>query len=83
MGIEAKKLRLIEQIMHVNQESTLKRVQDLLKQERIEAYKANLHPTSIEELEEKLSQSEQDIHEGNHYDTQQVREHFAKKRSNG
>lgn len=83
MSIEARKLNLIEQLMHVSNETTLQRVQEILKEERLRAYKDNLQPMSTEELEKKLQQSEQDVQEGKIYSTDEVRKHFGNKGSNG
>lgn len=83
MSIEIRKLRLIEQLMLVNNETTLQRVHEVLKKERIRSYRESLHPMDVEELEEKLEQTEQDVQKGNLYSTEEVRKHFENKKKNG
>lgn len=82
MNIEAQKLSLIKQLMHVQDKTTLNRIREILKEERVSAYQRRLNSMSVEELEEKLSQSEQDIKDGRVYSTDEVKALF-KNRDNG
>lgn len=82
ISIESQKLKLIEQLMQVKEEATLQRIQDLLRQERLKAYKEGLkQPITTEELEEKLKRSEKSIEEGRYYKTESAREYFKNKKN--
>lgn len=64
MTLELRKFHLIETLIGLTDEVLLSRVEDLLREARIEAYEANLQPMSIEELERRALVAEKDIKNG-------------------
>lgn len=81
MSIEATKLGVIQQLMKVESEELLVRIKELMDEERANTYASNLKPMTVEELDEKLKQSEDDVKAGRTFTTDEVRAHFKIKKN--
>jgi hypothetical protein len=64
MDFKERKYHVIEDLMKVEDEAVIYKVEALLKKERVEAYEKSLKPMTQEELEARLAKSEEDFKMG-------------------
>lgn len=81
MDISVKKIDLIEWLTRLQDERLLEKIDHLRKESIQESYQSRT-PGTLEELQEKLDRSEEDIKAGRVYSQQEV-EQFFKKKFNG
>jgi DNA primase large subunit len=79
MDLSLRKMNIIEQLIKVQDESSIQRIEQALKVKYKKTTAAKLVAMSYEELQEKLDRSEQDVKDGRVYTTKEVREHFQNK----
>jgi hypothetical protein len=75
MNIALKKIELIEWLARVQDEKLLQRIEALRKGSVNEAYESRT-PKSMEDLQEKLSRSEDDIKAGRVHTQEEVKSYF-------
>jgi len=74
MSLEEKKLQIINDVMHVDKEAVLSAIQSFLADQRKAQYEEKLStPMTVQELEMRLAQSENDIRQGRVYPSQEVK----------
>ena len=61
MDLQVRKIAFIQEFLRVNNEKVIDRLEKLLSSEKKKLYKKDLSPYTIEELEEMISRSEQDL----------------------
>lgn len=64
MEIEAKKIKLVQDILKLQDEALLSELEELLKQRRLVSHRDYLIPMSVEELESRLDQAISDVDSG-------------------
>lgn len=79
LDVQTKKLQFLEEYLRVDDISIINKLSDLLHTERAKQYK-ELAPMTVEELEEKLLRSEQDIEEGRVYTHEEVKKYVQNRR---
>lgn len=75
MNIAVKKVELIEWLARLQDEKLIERIEIIKKGSLKEAYELRT-PKTMEELQEKLNQSEKDISSGNVHTQQEVEDYF-------
>lgn len=74
MSLEEKKLQIIHDVMRVNKEAVLSAIQSFLADQRKAQYEEKLSiPMTVEELEMRLAQSEEDIRQGRVHASEEVK----------
>ncbi len=57
MKIEAKKIKIVQDILRLDDSSVLSEIEEVLRRNRKEAYERNLYPMSSEELRVRVEES--------------------------
>lgn len=78
MNIALKKIELIEWLARVQDEKLIQRIEALRKGSVSEAYESRI-PKSMEDLQEKLNRSEEDIKAGRVHTQEEVKSYFKNK----
>lgn len=61
MDLQVRKIAFIQEFLRVNNESVIARLEKLLTAEKKKLYKKEISPYTVEELEEMITRSEQDL----------------------
>jgi hypothetical protein len=64
MDIHARKLSLIEEFLHINDEELISKVESLIKEEKSKKYESNQTPMSMDEFRAMIDQAKLDSEEG-------------------
>ena len=80
MTIQERKLHLINQLVHTNNEKFIRQVEELLKKSFADEYERKLKPMSEKELLERAYRSEEAIQAGRVVTHEEVVEYFKSKR---
>ena len=64
MSLQTRKIQLAQDVLRIEDEQTLQGVEQLLKQRRLEQFRANLRPMTEDELNARIDRSEADFKEG-------------------
>ena len=78
MNIASKKIELIEWLARLQDEKLIQRIEALRKGSVSEAYESRT-PKSMEDVQEKLNRSDEDIKAGRVHTQEQVRSYFKNK----
>jgi hypothetical protein len=78
MAIEAKKIKLVQDILKLEDEALLMEIEQILKSKRAEAYKNSLSPISTEDLEERIDQSVSDFESGRYKNADELLKKYGK-----
>ncbi|MDY9918421.1 hypothetical protein SAMN05216365_12336 [Porphyromonadaceae bacterium NLAE-zl-C104] len=57
MTIEARKISLVQEFLRIDNEDIIKALEDLLHQSKIEAFKKNFNPMSLEEFNSEIDKA--------------------------
>jgi len=76
MNIQSRKLQLLQDVMLVDDEPTLNGLEELLRSRRVSAYEREMTPMSVEELRERVRQSEKDFESGRVVEAKDLLERF-------
>ena len=79
MNTQIQKLSFIEEYLKITDESILDKLAALLKKERQKKLKNQLNPMTMEELQDRLHRSEEDIRQGRIFTQAEVESHFKNK----
>jgi predicted transcriptional regulator len=79
MNIQVRKLNFIEEYLRLGNQSSLEKLEALLKKERKKELASKLKPISIVELRERIKLSEEDIKAGRVYTHDEVKARFKNK----
>ena len=79
MNTQIQKLSFIEEYLRITDESILDKLAALLKKERQKKLKNQLNPMTMEELQDRLHRSEEDIRQGRIFTQTEVESHFKNK----
>jgi len=79
MNIQVRKLNFIEEYLRLSNQSSLEKLEALLRKERKKELALKLKPMSVEELNERIKQSEKDITAGRVYTHDEVKAHYKNK----
>lgn len=72
MNIQARKLALIQKLVQLQSEEVLTQLERLLKKSRKHEAESDLKPFSIQQLNERVSQSESDFKNGRYITTSEL-----------
>jgi hypothetical protein len=64
MNIHTRKLSLIEEFLHINDEELISKVESLIKEEKSKKYESNQTPMSMDEFRAMIDQAKLDSEEG-------------------
>ena len=73
MDIQSRKLSFIEDFIRLTNEDIIEKLEKLLKQERKKSFEHTLKPMTQEELEQGITESEEDIKNGRVFSTEEAR----------
>lgn len=72
MTLEARKIRFIQQFLKIENEGVIKRLEKLLSDEPSSVDEASFKPMTLQELEQRIAQSEADIAAGRHFSSSEL-----------
>jgi len=81
MDIQTKKINFIEEFLRIQNEGVINLLEAVLKKEKSKLYKESLKPMTLDELNLRITEAEQDIKEGRVYTTDELRHNFKIKKS--
>jgi H2-forming N5,N10-methylenetetrahydromethanopterin dehydrogenase-like enzyme len=64
MNIQTRKLVLIEEFLRINDETTLTKLEIIIKQEKKKSMEVEMQPMSMNDFQEMIDQSEREIKKG-------------------
>ncbi|EMR02078.1 hypothetical protein [Cesiribacter andamanensis] len=64
MNIQTRKLSLIEEFLHINDEEIISKVESLIKEEKSKKYESSQTPMSMDEFRAMIDQAQLDSEEG-------------------
>ncbi|MEI6596165.1 MAG: hypothetical protein WCO28_11430 [Bacteroidota bacterium] len=73
MDIQTKKINFIEEFLRIQNEGVINLLEAVLKKEKSKLYKESLKPMTLDELNLRITEAEQDIKEGRVYTTDELR----------
>lgn len=81
MDLQSRKISFIEEYLSLSNVEIIEKLEKILRQERMKAFKAELKPMTQKELEKGIEEAENDIENGRVYTTKQMKELFKNKYS--
>ncbi len=64
MDIQARKIHFVQEFLRVSDEELVTKLENLLRKERKKKYDKEIHPMTVNELNEMVDQSEDDFRQG-------------------
>ena len=72
MGIQTRKIQFVQSFLNLQSEELILKLEKILKKNQIDELQENFKPLSIEELNNRVSQSEKDFENGNYKTTSEL-----------